>query len=168
MSMIVESLQVQARPGTAGIAGPRAYVQVRINTTDYFLDPDNIPNDGIPGAASPYPRSINFQPCFNLYPDVYVLPGQTFQILYTAETATGVGVAATSTEGTVTTCTSTTATLECSGFSTPKTGHVPFFYITCGISLVLFIAMWMMNRNLKKSSVSKSVVETEMTKTNIQ
>ena len=57
-----------------GLFGPRAYVQVRINTTDYFLDPDNIPNDGIPGAASPYPRSINFQPCFNLYPDVYVLP----------------------------------------------------------------------------------------------
>jgi len=46
-------------------------------------------------------------------------------------------VAATSTEGTVTTCTSTTATLECSGFSTPKTGHVPFFYITCGASSYL-------------------------------
>jgi len=58
-------------------------LQVRINTTDYFLDPDNIPNDGIPGAASPYPRSINFQPCFNLYPDVYVLPGQVWDVLVT-------------------------------------------------------------------------------------
>ena len=66
-----------------GISGPRAYVQVRINTTDYFLDPDNVGNDGIPGAASPYPRSINFQPCFNLYPDVYVLPGQVFDVLVT-------------------------------------------------------------------------------------
>ena len=66
-----------------GIAGPRAYVQVRINTTDYFLDPDNIPNDGIPGAGSPYPRSINFQPSFNLYPDVYVLPGQVWDCLVT-------------------------------------------------------------------------------------
>jgi len=66
-----------------GIAGPRAYVQVRINTTDYFLDPDNIPNDGIPGAGSPYPRSINFQPSFNLYPDVYVLPGQVWDALVT-------------------------------------------------------------------------------------
>jgi len=66
-----------------GIAGPRAYVQVRINTTDYFLDPDNIPNDGIPGAASPYPRSIDFQPAFNLYPDVYVLPGQVWDVLVT-------------------------------------------------------------------------------------
>jgi hypothetical protein len=67
----------------SGVAGPRGYVQVRINTTDYFLDPDNIPNDGIPGAASPYPRSINFQPSFNLYPDVYVLPGQVWDALVT-------------------------------------------------------------------------------------
>ena len=66
-----------------GVFGPRAYVQVRINTTDYFLDPDNIPNDGIPGSASPYPRSINFQPSFNLYPDVYVLPGQVWDALVT-------------------------------------------------------------------------------------
>ena len=78
----IRGLLVDGTTGTGAFAGPRAYVQVRINTTDYFLDPDNIPNDGIPGAASPYPRSINFQPSFNLYPDVYVLPGQTFQILY--------------------------------------------------------------------------------------
>ena len=69
--------------GTDGSNGPRAYGQVRINTTDYFLDPDNIPNDGIPGAASPYPRSIDFQPAFNLYPDVYVLPGQVWDVLVT-------------------------------------------------------------------------------------
>jgi hypothetical protein len=66
-----------------GVIGNRAYIQVRINTTDYFLDPDNVGNDGIPGAASPYPRSTNFQPCFNLYPDVYVLPGQVFDALVT-------------------------------------------------------------------------------------
>ncbi len=74
-----------------GLAGPRAYVQVRINTTDYFLDPDNVPNDGIPGTGSPYPRSVNFQPSFNLYPDVYVLPGQVWDILTTYYTASGVG-----------------------------------------------------------------------------
>ena len=68
---------------TNGVFGNRAYIQVRINTTDYFLDPDNVGNDGIPGAASPYPRSTNFQPCFNLYPDVYVLPGQVFDALVT-------------------------------------------------------------------------------------
>ena len=80
---VVRGLIQDGTAGTAGIAGPRAYVQVRINTTDYFLDPDNIPNDGIPGAASPYPRSINFQPAFNLYPDVYVLPGQVWDALVT-------------------------------------------------------------------------------------
>jgi hypothetical protein len=79
-----------AAAGT-GVAGPRAYVQVRINTTDYFLDPDNVPNDGIPGTASPYPRSVDFQPSFNLYPDVYVLPGQVWDILVTYYLASGVG-----------------------------------------------------------------------------
>ena len=74
--------------GTDGSNGPRAYGQVRINTTDYFLAPDNIGNDGIPGSASPYPRSIAFQPSFNLYPDVYVLPGQTWDVLYTHYTGT--------------------------------------------------------------------------------
>jgi len=66
-----------------GVAGPRAYVQVRINTTDYFLDPDNVGNDGIPGTGSPYPRSLNWQPSFSLYPDVYVLPGQVWDALVT-------------------------------------------------------------------------------------
>jgi hypothetical protein len=69
---------------SSGIAGPRAFVQIRINTTDYFLDPDNVGNDGVPGTASPYPRSVNFQPVFNLYPDVYVLPGQTWDVRVTA------------------------------------------------------------------------------------
>ena len=69
---------------STGVAGPRAYVQIRINTTDYFLDPDNVGNDGVAGSASPYPRSVNFQPCFTLYPDVYVLPGQTWDVRVTA------------------------------------------------------------------------------------
>jgi hypothetical protein len=69
---------------TGGVVGPRAYLQVRINTTDYFLNPDNVTNDGIPGTASPYPRSLDFQPSFNLYPDVYVLPGQVWDVRYTA------------------------------------------------------------------------------------
>jgi len=76
-----------------GVLGPRAYVQVRINTTDYFLDPDNVANDGIPGTASPYPRSLDFQPSFNLYPDVYVLPGQVWDVLYVAYNADSWGAA---------------------------------------------------------------------------
>jgi hypothetical protein len=78
-------------------------VQIRINTTDYFQNPDVTDMVGIPGLASPYPRgapssvlttatdatamgSDNILKSFDLYPDVYVLPGQTFQILYSART----------------------------------------------------------------------------------
>jgi len=81
-------------------------VQIRINTTDYFQNPDVTDMVGIPGLASPYPRGApstvtltgasaaalintdNILKSFDLYPDVYVLPGQTFQILYTPLTAT--------------------------------------------------------------------------------
>jgi hypothetical protein len=54
-----------------------------------------VPNDGIPGSASPYPRSVNFQPSFNLYPDVYVLPGQVWDVLVTWYNNTGLPTAAT-------------------------------------------------------------------------
>ena len=86
-------------------------VQIRINTTDYFQNPDVTDMSGIPGLASPYPRGApssintalatagavgdqNILKSFDLYPDVYVLPGQTFQILYSARD----GTTATSTE----------------------------------------------------------------------
>ena len=74
---------------SSGIAGPRGYVQIRINTTDYFLDPDNVGNDGVPGSASPYPRSVNFQPCFTLYRRLR-LAGRhgTFVLLLTKATTT--------------------------------------------------------------------------------
>jgi len=80
-------------------------VQIRINTTDYFQNPDVTDMVGIPGLASPYPRganssldlavttaggvgSQNILKSFDLYPDVYVLPGQTFQILYSSRDGT--------------------------------------------------------------------------------
>ena len=71
-------------------------VQVRINTTDYFQNPDVTDQVGVPGLASPYPRGAastsggtdNLLKSFDLYPDVYVLPGQVFQILYSQREAT--------------------------------------------------------------------------------
>jgi hypothetical protein len=80
-------------------------VQIRINTTDYFQNPDVTDMVGIPGLASPYPRganstldlavttadavgSQNILKSFDLYPDVYVLPGQTFQILFSSRDGT--------------------------------------------------------------------------------
>ncbi len=84
--VIEQVASTPSNPGsysTAGAGGIQNDMQVRINTTDYFLDPDNKPNDGIPGAASPYPRAVAFQPAFTLYPDVYVLPGQVWDCLIT-------------------------------------------------------------------------------------
>ena len=56
-------------------------VQVRINTTEYFQNPDVTAMAGVSGNASPYPRGISdgtnnlLKKSFDLYPDVYVLPG---------------------------------------------------------------------------------------------
>lgn len=68
-------------------------VQIRINTTDYFQNPDVTQMAGVSGTASPYPRGIpntagdNLLKSFDLYPDVYVLPGQVWDVLFTAENA---------------------------------------------------------------------------------
>lgn len=64
-------------------------VQIRINTTDYFQNPDVTSMSGVSGTASPYPRGVsdgtnNLLKSFDLYPDVYVLPGQVWDVLYTA------------------------------------------------------------------------------------
>ena len=80
-------------------------VQIRINTTDYFQNPDVTNMFGIPGMASPYPRGAastlegtdQLLKSFDLYPDVYVLPGQTWQILYTTRDGATAYVAGTST-----------------------------------------------------------------------
>ena len=65
------------------------HAQIRINTTDYFQNPDVTDQTGIPGDSSPYPRGVsdgtnNLLKCFDLYPDIYVLPGQVWDVLYTA------------------------------------------------------------------------------------
>jgi len=98
---------------TPAIAGA---IQVRINTTDYFQNPDVTQMNGVPGTASPYPRGSptsvigglvgatvnlggvtvfpdNLLKSFDLYPDVYVLPGQVFQILYTTPQGTNAAAA---------------------------------------------------------------------------
>ena len=67
-------------------------MQIRINTTDYFQNPDVTQMSGVSGTASPYPRGIsdgtnNLLKSFDLYPDVYVLPGQVWDVLFTANTA---------------------------------------------------------------------------------
>jgi len=87
--VIEQVASTPSTPITLTSTGMGAYTQVRINTTDYFLNPDNRPNYGVPGTASPYPRSVQFQPSFNLYPDVYVLPGQVWDVLIVVTGRTG-------------------------------------------------------------------------------
>ena len=90
--IVIEDIACSAYNGGA--------VQVRINTTDYFQNPDVTDQSGVPGLASPYPRGSADSPTidaltdyvqllksFDLYPDIYVLPGQVFQILYSCQTA---------------------------------------------------------------------------------
>jgi len=94
------------------------HVQVRINTTDYFQNPDVTDQKGIPGMASPYPRgapivagtivgglsSDNYTAClpsFTLYPDVYVLPGQTWSVIVNLDTALTNGGTTSANSGTV-------------------------------------------------------------------
>jgi len=58
------------------------YVQIKINTTEYFVYPDGSRTPGIPNIAAPYPISVFYQPTFVLYPDVYVLPGQNWDFYF--------------------------------------------------------------------------------------
>jgi len=64
------------------------FIQIRINSTEYFINPDGSPSWGIPGRASPYPRSNNVYPSFKLEPDVYILPGQNWEFLLYKDTET--------------------------------------------------------------------------------
>ena len=84
--VVVEEIATSAQDGGA--------LNIRINTTDYFQNPDVTQQAGVPGLASPYPRGTssdgvleptagdNVLPSFALTPEVYVLPGQTWSVLY--------------------------------------------------------------------------------------
>ena len=109
--VVIEDVATSAHAASA--------VQVRINTTDYFQNPDITDQDGVPGLASPYPRGTssngaisdgagninvvagdNVLPSFSLTPEIYVLPGQTYSVLYTSAQDGGV------VGGAITSCTS--------------------------------------------------------------
>jgi len=89
--VVIEDLAASAYLGGA--------VQVVINTTSYFQNPDVTQQAGVPGLASPYPRGsddtvgaanadngVNLMNSFELTPDVYVLPGQVWDMRYSNTT----------------------------------------------------------------------------------
>ena len=95
--VVIEDLAASAYCGGA--------VQVVINTTSYFQNPDVTQQSGVPGTASPYPRGssdtvgvanadngVQLLNAFELTPDVYVLPGQVWDMRYSQSvTNTGAG-----------------------------------------------------------------------------
>ena len=62
---------------------PNMFVNVVIDTTNYYQDPQNVWSSGVSGFASPYPRQTYDEPYYELWPPVYVLPDQTLDIRYT-------------------------------------------------------------------------------------
>jgi|TARA_R110002074_G_scaffold295211_1_gene466775 hypothetical protein len=62
---------------------PNMFVNVVIDTTNYYQDPQNIWASGISGTASPYPQAVQDEPYYELWPPVYVLPDQTVDVRYT-------------------------------------------------------------------------------------
>jgi hypothetical protein len=110
--VVIEDIAASPQSGGA--------LNVRINTTDYFQNPDVTQQAGVPGLASPYPRGTtsggetfsltlssgatdnggstviagdNVLPSFSLTPEVYVLPGQTWSVLYSCTSTINGGVA---------------------------------------------------------------------------
>ena len=63
---------------------PNGFIQIVINTTGYYQDPQNTWQHGISGDAAPYPfGTTDIPPSYVLNPPVYVLPEQTWDIRYT-------------------------------------------------------------------------------------
>jgi len=62
---------------------PNMFVNLIIDTTNYYQDPQNVYAVGISGLASPYPKQIGDEPYYELWPPVYVLPHQTLDVRYT-------------------------------------------------------------------------------------
>ncbi len=62
---------------------PNMFINLVIDTTNYYQDPQNIWGSGVSGTASPYPQMTIDEPYYDLWPPVYVLPHQTVDIRYT-------------------------------------------------------------------------------------
>ncbi len=103
--VVIEDLAASAYFGGA--------VQVVINTTSYFQNPDVTQQAGVPGTASPYPRGssdvsqaanadngVQLLNAFELTPDVYVLPGQVWDMRYSSTTTNVTGRGAINTTST--------------------------------------------------------------------
>jgi hypothetical protein len=62
---------------------PNMQIQVVIDTTGYYRDPQNIYSSGVSGMASAYPSNLAEIPYYALTPPIYIRPFQTWDIRYT-------------------------------------------------------------------------------------
>ena len=75
----------QGSTASAGILTnwvPNLMIQIVIDTTGYYRDPQNVYSAGVSGMASPYPNTIEILPYYTLWPPVYVLSHQTWDVRY--------------------------------------------------------------------------------------
>ena len=61
---------------------PNGFVQIVINTTHYYQNPENIKSWGVSGDSSPFPKDLTSNYGYLLQPAVYVRPFQTWDIRY--------------------------------------------------------------------------------------
>ena len=62
---------------------PNMQIQVVIDTTGYYRDPQNVYSSGVSGMASPYPVTTEEIPYYSLWPPIYIVNGQHWDIRYT-------------------------------------------------------------------------------------
>lgn len=79
---------VLAKPSVSGTSltswTPNSFVQIVLNTTGYYQDPQNTFSGGISGDAAPYPWTVtHVPPSYELRPPIYVLPEQTWDFRIT-------------------------------------------------------------------------------------
>tara|TARA_R110000751_G_scaffold184022_1_gene290518 strand:- start:165 stop:644 length:480 start_codon:yes stop_codon:yes gene_type:complete len=61
---------------------PRGYMNLTVESTSYYTNPDNRPQEGLSGTGSPYPITLTRQRSYNSFPRVYLQGGTTFDITY--------------------------------------------------------------------------------------
>jgi len=61
---------------------PNGFVQIVVDTTHYYQNPENIKSWGVSGDSSAFPKDLTSNYGYLLQPDVYVRPFQTWDIRY--------------------------------------------------------------------------------------
>jgi len=62
------------------VAGPLMFMQVVINTTNYFDETDGTTGPGLPATSSPCPETTACRTSFEFESPIYILPGQQWDV----------------------------------------------------------------------------------------